>query len=222
MNTRFLLLIFLLLLSGCTPDKVNTSGNITVWVEPGILSLSDPYLKDIKISIVFSNSTEHVVAFAENDIDLHENLAIVSKERLKKAKSKSELLDLGLFNPADDGEPILVQLEPNSIFKKYIKLCPLTAHGVDQETRFDELYVVFFGWPNEYGSGYRITDFPKEIWPYVWQGCVTSTPVRVELAESGMENQIRCYFNKTWPTNLIAGQVECVGSNFIIRQMNGP
>ncbi len=185
--------IFLLLFcAGCQPvgddPALKTPANTeelgkapVIWMEPGELSLSSVF-DEVHIDVVFSNSTDHLVVLAKNDIDLCENIAFVAQDKLKCAKNKSEILNLGFFNPAGGGPvPDVVRLNPGDTFSKSFEMKSLIPHGINRYRTTDELYVVFFGWPNEYGLGYGVRNFPKELRPYVWRHTVTSMPVRVTI-----------------------------------------
>jgi hypothetical protein len=143
---------------------------------------------------VFSNSTDRLVVLAKDDIDLFENIAVVSRKKLLKAKNKFELANTFLFNPAGNSKEIeIVRLKPNETFGVGLDLMNLASCGVEPESYTDEISVVFFGWPNAHGIGYKIDDFPRDLRPYVWRDAVTSTPVRVVFAESGIDCQMRLH-----------------------------
>jgi len=149
-------------------------------LEPKELYLTNSCSKDVRITAVFSNSTEHLLVMARDDIDLRENFALVSEEILQLSKDKDDVLNLkgGTFNPGGKSwDPDVVKLNPGYTLSRVFKVEDIAMSSISGS---QQIFAVFYGWPNVF-IGYEIEAFPRDLRPFVWSYTVTSQPMRVVL-----------------------------------------
>lgn len=150
------------------------------------MCLANSCSTDVRFEVVFSNSTDHLLVMARDDIDLQENFALVSEEILRLSKDKDDVLNLkrGTINPGGKSwDPDVVKLNPGDTLSRVFKVEDI---ALSSPSGNQQIFAVFYGWPNVF-IGYDIKAFPKDLRPFVWSYTVTSQPMRVvwDTAVSG-------------------------------------